>query len=189
MRSFIHLLKYAVGLEEPASQVTDGELEMLLHYSRGAAVVCELGCYEARSSVAFALNTTGTVYAVDPFVGGRLGICYTEWVARIHRRREGASNLVFLKGLSGVVATRFESLIDFLFIDADHSYDAVKTDWEQWFPKVRKNGYIALHDSKLAVNSPQLLGSMRFYSEHVARMRGIVECDSVDSLVIVQNCA
>jgi len=159
-----------------------------MHYSRGAAVICELGCYEARSSVAFALNTTGTVYAVDPFFGGRLGICYTEWVARIHRRRQKAKNLIFLRGLSSDIVKEFDSPIDFLFIDADHSYEAAKADWEHWFPKVKKKGYVALHDSKLAPNSSQLLGSMWFYSEDLARMPGIVERDSVDSLVIVQNC-
>ena len=36
MRSLIHLLKFAVGLDPANSQVTDRELEMLLRYSRGA---------------------------------------------------------------------------------------------------------------------------------------------------------
>ncbi len=181
------MLKFTMGLEAAASQVTDRELKMLMHYSRDAAVVCELGCYEACTSVQFALNTNGTVYSVDPFYPGRLGICYTEWVARVQRRRRKAKNQVFLKGLSLEVAPKFDSPIDFLFIDADHSYEAARADWSQWYPKVKKKGYIALHDSKLAMNSPQLLGSMKFYSEDISRMSGVVECDSVDSLVILQN--
>jgi predicted O-methyltransferase YrrM len=36
--------------------------------------------------------------------------------------------------------------IDFLFIDADHSYEAVSTDWKDWSPYVRKGGIIAFHD-------------------------------------------
>jgi len=36
--------------------------------------------------------------------------------------------------------------IDFLFIDADHTYDGVKKDFEVWSPLVRDNGIIALHD-------------------------------------------
>jgi hypothetical protein len=126
------------------------------------------------------------VYSVDPFFRGRLGICYTEWIARIHRWRKGAANLTFLRGLSLDVAPDFELPIDFLFIDADHSYEAAKADWAVWMPKVKEKGYIALHDSKLAVNSSQPLGSMRFYSDDVMRMANVVECDSVDSLVIVQ---
>jgi cephalosporin hydroxylase len=36
--------------------------------------------------------------------------------------------------------------IDFLFIDGDHRYDAVKRDLEMYSPLVRKGGIIALHD-------------------------------------------
>lgn len=36
--------------------------------------------------------------------------------------------------------------IDFLFIDADHSYKGVSTDWNDWGPFVRKGGIIAFHD-------------------------------------------
>ena len=36
--------------------------------------------------------------------------------------------------------------IDFCFIDADHSYKAVKEDLVCWFPKIKKNGIIAGHD-------------------------------------------
>lgn len=35
----------------------------------------------------------------------------------------------------------------FIFIDADHSYEAVKADFEAWSPKLDKNGIIAFHDS------------------------------------------
>ncbi len=36
--------------------------------------------------------------------------------------------------------------IDLLFIDADHSYDAVKKDFEIWGKLVRPGGWIAFHD-------------------------------------------
>jgi hypothetical protein len=187
MQSLLHCVRFILGLDSAASQVTDRELEMLLRYSRDARIICEIGCYEAKTSVAFARNITGAVYSVDPFYKGRLGICYSEYVARLHRWRAGARNLSFLKGLSLEIGLTFVLPIDFLFIDADHSYEAVKADWNEWFPKVREKGYIALHDSKLAKNSPQMLGSMRFYAEDLAHMESVVECDSVDSLVIMQS--
>ncbi len=37
--------------------------------------------------------------------------------------------------------------IDILFIDADHSYESVKNDFEKFFPLVKDNGIILLHDS------------------------------------------
>lgn len=186
MKSLTHFLKFVIGLDAAHSQVTDRELAMLLRYSRDARTTCEIGCYEGRTSVALARNAAGNVYSVDPFFRGRLGICFTELIARLNRWRNGAQNLVYLKGLSQEVGPKFDLPIDFLFIDADHSYEAVKADWEEWFPKVRKGGYIALHDCKLAVNSPQQLGSMRFYSEDIRDILGVRECDGVDSLVILQ---
>ena len=39
-----------------------------------------------------------------------------------------------------------QTLIDFLFIDGDHSYLGVKTDYKMYGPMVRKGGLIAFHD-------------------------------------------
>lgn len=36
--------------------------------------------------------------------------------------------------------------VDFLFIDGNHKYSAVKTDYEKYSPLVRKGGIIAFHD-------------------------------------------
>ncbi len=35
---------------------------------------------------------------------------------------------------------------DFVYIDADHSYESVKSDIIAWFPKVKKGGFLAGHD-------------------------------------------
>lgn len=37
-------------------------------------------------------------------------------------------------------------LVDFLFIDGDHTYHGVKTDFEMYSPMVRKGGVVAFHD-------------------------------------------
>jgi hypothetical protein len=36
--------------------------------------------------------------------------------------------------------------VDFLFIDADHSYEGIKKDFEMYSLLVRKGGIIAFHD-------------------------------------------
>lgn len=55
--------------------------------------------------------------------------------------------------------------IDLLFIDADHSYDAVKRDFDLWAPAVPKYGLIAFHDIAARVNS----GVSQFWAELKAR--------------------
>ncbi|MFA7192126.1 MAG: FkbM family methyltransferase [Candidatus Paceibacterota bacterium] len=37
-------------------------------------------------------------------------------------------------------------IVDFIYIDADHSYNGVKNDIERWFNKVRIGGFISGHD-------------------------------------------
>lgn len=36
--------------------------------------------------------------------------------------------------------------LEFVFIDANHEYEAVKADLEAWYPKVKPGGHIAGHD-------------------------------------------
>lgn len=39
--------------------------------------------------------------------------------------------------------------LDFVFIDADHSYDAVVDDIVKWTPKVKRGGWVGGHDYNL----------------------------------------
>lgn len=39
-----------------------------------------------------------------------------------------------------------DNSLDFVFIDADHTYNAVKEDLKAWVPKVRVGGIVAGHD-------------------------------------------
>ena len=188
MKSLVHACKFLLGLEAPFTQVTDRELDCLLRHSRTAAVVVEIGCYEGKTTAALARHTSGSVYSIDPFFRGRLGICYGEWIARIHCRRQRLNNVQFVKGFSYDVAQDFRDAIDFLFIDADHSYEAIKRDWEDWFPKVKTGGgVIALHDTRRAENSPDYFGSMKFYENDLKTMTGIREVDGIDSLAVFKH--
>jgi predicted O-methyltransferase YrrM len=184
MHSFIHFIGIVAGFDHPASQVTDRELQLLLKYSRDARVTVELGCYEGKTSTALAANNLGRVFSIDPFFRGRLGICYGEQIARIYCKRLRLKNLKFVKGCSYEVAAGFREPIDFLFVDANHDYDAIKRDWEDWAPKVRNGGVIALHDCRQAMNSPDYLGTMRFYDCDIGRIDYVTEVESIDSLVL-----
>jgi predicted O-methyltransferase YrrM len=113
-----------------------------------------------------------------------LGICYGEWIARFIRWKQRLKNIEFLKAFSYDVAPTFRQAVDFIFIDADHSYGAIKKDWQDWFPKVKPGGIIALHDCRTAENSPAYLGTMKFYENDLPKVDGIEQLDLVDSLVV-----
>ena len=43
-------------------------------------------------------------------------------------------------------ATYTDSSLDFVFIDAEHTYSALTTDLQAWYPKVKNGGTISGHD-------------------------------------------
>ena len=127
---------------------------------RGATV--ELGAWVGLTTsylaTASAVRDDGVVYAVDTFEGTKEGrTCYPS-VARFGGRtfaafedqihRAGVSHRVTpLIGLSCEMAERYTGgPIRMLLIDADHSYDGVRSDFERWSPHVALGGLIVFHD-------------------------------------------
>ena len=51
-------------------------------------------------------------------------------------------------GDSGKVCRKFNEPVHMLFVDGDHSYEAVKADIHGWTPKVVPGGIVAFHDFK-----------------------------------------
>ena len=104
----------------------------------------------------------GRVYAVDTFEGTKEGGEQYRSVARfggstldafreqIHRA--GAADLVEpLVGYTQHVAGRYAGPpIRFLLIDADHSYEGVRSDFDRWLPLVAPGGLVVFHDYQMA---------------------------------------
>jgi len=52
-----------------------------------------------------------------------------------------------IKGYSDEFVDLFpNNFFDFIYIDANHSYEAVKNDLIKWFPKLKNNGLFSGHD-------------------------------------------
>ena len=47
-----------------------------------------------------------------------------------------------------------EPPLDFLFIDGDHNYEAVRKDFEDWASLVQPGGFILIHDSRREAGTP-----------------------------------
>ena len=72
--------------------------------------------------------------------------------------------------------------IRLLFIDADHSYESTKADFEAWSPHVGIHGYVGFHDV-----SPAWPGVTRFYQELVSAGGPWKQVFVADSLHVVQR--
>lgn len=57
------------------------------------------------------------------------------------------SRATIIRELSDAAAELFvPGSLDWVYIDADHSYEGVKKDLQSWFPKVRPGGVLSGHD-------------------------------------------
>jgi len=76
-------------------------------------------------------------------------------------------NVIIIRGFSTREVCIFENnFFDFIYIDADHTYDAVKEDLGCWFPKLKKGGIIAGHDYCLKnVDQPNEYGVIKAVDE------------------------
>jgi len=92
-----------------------------------------------------------TIISID-LPGGRWS--YPRWMMpllkslkmeqqEIHLIRADFHNPETLNKVKNILGNK---MIDFLFIDGDHSYEGVKMDFEMYSPLVRKGGIIAFHD-------------------------------------------
>jgi cephalosporin hydroxylase len=95
----------------------------------------------------------GRIYSID-LPGGEWGDGYPAWKIPLYKRFARPGQTVHLiRGDSHAEATLEElcrsldgQLIDFLFIDGDHSYESAKRDFEMYSPLVRKGGLVGFHD-------------------------------------------
>lgn len=69
----------------------------------------------------------------------------------VSKKADLYSNLTLLRKSTTDAATMIkDNSLDFVFIDADHTYEGVKQDIEAWFPKVRQGGFVTGHDIHMA---------------------------------------
>ena len=97
------------------------------------SVAVELGTYKG-----------GMFYAFSQFFDRVIAVDFAEKAFPFSLRPE--DKYIIGNTQDDSIVASVEDTIDFLFIDANHSYGGVSKDYELWFPKVRKGGIVGFHD-------------------------------------------
>jgi MMP 1-O-methyltransferase len=150
------------------------------------ATVVEIGSFLGRSTVLLAgarkLKGSGRVHCVDSFDAS--GDAFSVPVYRTllsdlpltlrqafddNLRNAGLTDWVEVhEGRDEDVAKNWTTAIDLLFMDADHSYEAVRQTYDRWSPFLKPGGVIAIHNSCLDRSyAPNHDGSMRLVKEFI----------------------
>ena len=113
----------------------------------------EIGSYMGESTMIFASSGIfETIHSIEPHQGIEIfseQYQYTwkdiEKEYKINTRH--FNNIIHHKDFSYNVLDKFEdNSIDFIYIDADHTYESVKKDIESYLPKLKDGGVIGGHD-------------------------------------------
>jgi predicted O-methyltransferase YrrM len=136
----------------------ESELEILCALAQGmptGAKVVEIGSWLGRSTVAIydALPHDARLWAVDTFAGDDdirdlFGdIDSADIRAQFDRNTAGCERLEVLQADSVEGSSHFAAgSLDWVYIDADHSYRSVIADIRAWGPKLKPGGLISGHD-------------------------------------------
>jgi len=133
------------------------EGELLEKYAKEVqpfAYIVELGSYKGKSTVYLARSALPmvNVICVDTFMSDATTVSSNDTLDTFLYNTAGLSNIIVLPSKTGHVAkimkaNEHPAKIALLFIDADHSYEGVKTDFDNFSPFVAPGGVIIFHDA------------------------------------------
>lgn len=131
----------------------DGLIDLCEKYLKPTDKCVEVGCFSGVSSRVISLHC-GELHCVDPWSWGAVAQAEQMFDSML----ASYSNITKVKLPSVEGANQYaDGSLDFVYIDADHSYDSVVEDITAWKQKVKRGGYIAGHDSYM----PEVLKAVK----------------------------
>jgi len=193
MTVFVHFLRWSVGLAVAETQTTLLERACLVKHAKGRLRLAEIGVWHGVTTrlLRQAMAQQGILFAIDPFLKGRIGFSFQKIIAQTEVVKEWNGTVRWLRMTGQLAASQKEirlAPIDFLFIDGDHSFEGIRGDWETWSPLISKGGVVALHDSRSTSERPiDGAGSVRFTRSVILHDPRFTLVDEVDSLTVMRR--
>jgi predicted O-methyltransferase YrrM len=138
------------------------------------------------------MDPDAVLFAIDPYQVGRLGVSFHRRIARreVSQVRRGRVDWLRMTGADAAryLAENRLGLVEFVFIDGDHSYDGLRADWQGWAPLVTPGGVVALHDSRSsATRAIDDAGSARYTRDVIQYDSRFELIDHVDTLSVFRR--
>lgn len=142
----------------------DDIYDQAVNKAKTGSIFVEIGCWKGRSTAYLAESIKKSkkniiLYAVDTFGGTPDNYQQNKHLIRMGeslyntfiRNMIACNANVFPIKLPSIEASDMfkDKSIDFVFIDGDHSYIAIKKDIETWYSKLKIGGILAGHDYKM----------------------------------------
>ena len=120
--------------------------EMVRRFPDGSRFV-EVGCHRGKSTAFLAVEIANSrkyieLHCVDIWLDPVQREAFLQNMAPVRKHYTRAYHL----GSLDAARLFADESVDFVFLDAYHSYEAVKADITHWLPKVKPGGVLAGHD-------------------------------------------
>jgi hypothetical protein len=118
------------------------------------------------------------LFLVDPYMTydeGQIPGAVVELARQEAHKRLSSQNVTFLRCKSTEADL---TGLDFIYLDGDHSYEAVKADLDYWWPRLNNGGVIGGHDFG------SWLGVVRAVTEWAAKNNLQLHCETPDWWVV-----
>ncbi|MDD2734680.1 MAG: class I SAM-dependent methyltransferase [Desulfuromonadaceae bacterium] len=129
-------------------------------------------CFIARGMKLSKSGGSARLYCIDTWMNQGMSEgnrdTYREFMENIGPYREF---IVPIRSMSNAAVSTVTGMVDFLFIDGDHSYDGVCDDIKAWFPRLSSGAVVAFHDFGWAEGVQRAVGEL---VRPVETMRGCV---------------
>jgi hypothetical protein len=144
--------------------MSEVELTYIAELASRHRLIVEVGTWRGRSAVAWAENTEGVVFCVDPFDGAAYGFpgwwtpddndrqlfSNPDWLFSEFKRNTNGMKNIFPQRKTSVEGARIFKAVGIMphviFLDADHSYESITQDINAWLPLLAEGGVMCGHD-------------------------------------------
>lgn len=141
-----------LGLRPALAQHTDAEHAALKRWATNRRCLVEIGVAEGVSALALreAMARDGRLCLIDPFHLSRVPAL--NFMKRAARRAVAScprGEVVWIDSFSYDAARKWDTPVDLLVIDGDHSERGVQRDWDDWSRFVVPKGVVIFHDARI----------------------------------------
>jgi hypothetical protein len=149
--------------------------------------IVEIGVLYGQTTKIILENTTALVFGIDPIIPDSMNNSLIGDINKINELTNLYSNFTFINDFSFNAVKNWNKEIDYLFIDGDHTYEAVKRDFEDWYPYVKNGGIISIHDSAANRGGPHFWpGPSKLADELINDIR-LEYVETVTALTVFQK--
>ena len=149
--------------------------------------IVEIGVLNGETTKVILQNSNCSVIGIDPIIPDSMNENLIGSEKSILELKKEFDNFNFIKDYSFNVVKTWDKKIDYLFIDGDHNYDAVKQDFEDWYPHVLEGGIISLHDSAANRGGPFFWKGPSDFADELLKDERLEYLETVNTMTIFKK--